>query len=142
MASGVAQPEQQGVTPNFQVFRKRMSAALKKPAVTIQKAGGISFNAAAYEALGRPEAIELLFDPETRIMGARPVAPSETHSYPVRPPSTKRDPGFIISGKAFTAFYDIPTDVARRRLAYLQDGILCVDLNEPGVEVTSNRNGR
>lgn len=130
----------QAPRPKFEVFTKR-AKPMTDASVTIQKSGGLGFNHAAFIALGEPKAVELMFDQEQRIVGVRSVSPAEDHAYLVKSPAEKRDKGFILSGRAFTAFYDIRTDEARRRRAYMVDDILCVDLKEPGVVVTSNRNG-
>ncbi|MHB8466743.1 MAG: hypothetical protein ACYDH6_19230 [Acidimicrobiales bacterium] len=130
--------------PGFEVFtRRRYRPDEQEPWVTIQKAGGISFNNAAFEALGEPKAIELLFNRKQRILGVRSVDSSVPHAYKVQAPGGgKRDKGFIISGRSFMAFYGIEQDEARRRKATVDSGTLYVDLNEPGVVVTSNRTGR
>lgn len=128
------------VMPQFEVFRKRMVPLVKEPYVTIQRRGTMSFNKAAHHALGAPEAIELLFDPNEQIIGVRAVDPRAEHAYPIR--MTNAETSFIVSGTAFTRYYDIPTDVSRRFRAAMVDGVLCIDLKEGGTEVTSNRKGR
>ena len=45
----------------FETFTRRMVPLVKKPTVTIQKRGTLSFNKAAQVALGEPEAVELLY---------------------------------------------------------------------------------
>jgi hypothetical protein len=40
---------------------------------------------------------------------------------------------------AFVHFYDIDVSVSRGREAYLDGGVLCADLAQPGEPVTSNR---
>ena len=126
--------------PQFETFKKRMVPLKKAPFVTIQKRGTRSFNAAAHAALGNPEAVELLYDPSEKIIGVRAVAPEVEHAYPLRSPSQK-DQSFILSGRAFTRYYDIPTDISTRYPAYLDGDILCIDLKQEGTVVTSNRSG-
>jgi len=118
-----------------------MVPLVKTPYVTIQRRGTMGFNAAAHAALGSPEAIEFLFDPQERVIGVRAVDPSAQHAYAIRPnngDATART--FLVSGTAFVRYYGIDTTVSRRWPAKMQDGILCIDLKEPGTEVTSNRN--
>jgi len=124
--------------PNFEVFTKRTSPRIKDPSVTIQKKGTMSINRASYEALGAPEAIELLFDEKERIMGMRAVDASSEHAYPLRG-SGKKHSSFLLSGMAFTKFYELDTSVARRYRAHFREGILQVDLNGESTEVISNR---
>jgi len=126
--------------PQFEVFRKRMAPLVKQPYVTIQHRGTMSFNKAAHHALGSPEAIELLFDPNEQIIGVRAVDPRVEHAYPIR--VTNAETSFIVSGRAFTHYYGIPTDISRRYPAEILDGVLCIDLKGGGTEVTSNRKGR
>jgi hypothetical protein len=128
--------------PTFETFRKRMVPLAKAPYVTIQKRGTLSFNASAQAALGSPVAIELLYDPEERVIGVRGVEPTVEHAYPIRPLPSKHNSGFIVSGTAFTKYYGIPTKVSKRWPARMEDGVLCIDLTEPGTEVTSNRSNR
>jgi len=48
---------------------------------------------------------------------------------------------YMVSGTAFFKYYDIDTSVARRYLATLNEGVMCLDLSQPGTIVTSNRDG-
>ena len=44
---------------------------------------------------------------------------------------------------AFSHFYELDTTLTRRWPAYVEDGVLCIDLaNSAGVPVTSNRAAR
>lgn len=124
----------------FETFKKRMVPLKKAPYVTIQKRGTMSFNAAAHAALGNPEAVELLYDRDERIIGVRSVDPGVEHAYPLRSPS-KRDMSFILSGTAFTKYYEIDTSVSTRYPAYMDGDVLCIDLKQEGTVVTSNRSG-
>ena len=126
----------------FETFTRRMIPLVKKPFVTIQKRGTMSFNKAAHVALGEPEAVELLYDKKNNVMGIRAVDPSVTHAYPMRAQAKKEVGPYIVSGSAFTKYYGIATGEARRFAAEVQDGILVVDLqHDEGQVVTSNRNG-
>lgn len=125
--------------PKFEVFRKRMVPLVKNPYVTVMTRGTMSMNKAAFEALGSPKAIELLYDPEERIIGFHGVDPSEEHAYAIRSGGGKYDTNYIVSGTALVKYYGIPTPVSRRYAAYLEGETLCVDLKAEGTEVTSNR---
>lgn len=125
----------------FETFTRRMIPLVKKPFVTIQKRGTMSFNKAAHVALGSPEAVELLYDKANDVMGIRPVDPSVDHAYPMRPQANKDDGPYIVSGSAFTKFYGIKTEEARRFNAQMEDGVLIIDLRSEGQVVTSNRTG-
>ncbi len=115
------------------------------PYVTIQKRGSMSFNRSAHAALGSPEAVELLYDPDEKIIGVRAVEATVEHAYPIRPTGGGKgaDAGsFMVSGRAFTQYYAIDTEVSRRYPATMADDVLCIDLRGQATEVTSNRNGR
>lgn len=128
--------------PQFETFTKSMVPLKRDPHVTIQRRGTMSLNKSAYVALGSPEAVELLYDPAERIVGLRPVDPRADHAYTVRASTTSGSGTFAISAMAFTRFYDIDTTQSRRWPAYLDDGVLCINLNHPATPVTSNRAGR
>lgn len=124
--------------PNFETFTKRLVPLNNRPYVTIQKRGTISINQAAYDALGGPAAVELLYDPEEKVVGLRAVDSSAEHAYPVR----TAGPGghsYLIAGTAFTKHYGISTALSRRWPGDVRDGVLAVDLSQPGTEVTGNR---
>ena len=124
---------------SFETFKRQRAPLTLEAAVTIQKRGTISLNAPAYSALGDPHTVEFLWDHEQRLMGLRKVDVSTDHGYAVRALG-KSGRTFLISGAAFTTYYGIETDVARRYIGQMDDDMLVLDLKEPGTEVTSNRN--
>ena len=125
----------------FETFQRQRVAAGRDPAVTIQRKGVISLNIPAYEALGKPEAVELLYDRVEKLVGLRKADPSVEHAYMVRGlgRAQRYNSNWLISGTAFTQFYEIPTETARRWIGSMQDDMLVIDLKEPGLEVTGNR---
>lgn len=121
----------------FEVFDKRLAPLAKAPSVTIQKRGIFSINRAAHKLVGEPETVELLYDRETRVIAMRPSG--ESHAYAIRP-QTSHDAGqVILSATAFVQYFDIDTSVSRRYTPYVQDGMLCIDLSGPSVEIRGNR---
>lgn len=123
--------------PNFEVFTRRSRPVVKQPSVAIQRRGNFSINRAAYELLGEPEAVELLFDRTERIMGMRPIDPSTPHAYPVR--KQPNSASYLVAGNAFTQFYNIPIGTTRRFDAAVIDGVLAVDLKTEGHEIITHR---
>jgi len=99
--------------------------------------GLISLNRAAYQALGEPESIELLYNPSKRIIGIRPGDPKTPHSYPLR--QQNRGGTYLIAGKAFTTHYEIDTKVARRYGVEAKVNTLLVDLKQRATEVVGAR---
>lgn len=125
----------------FEVFDKRMAPLAKAPSVTIQKRGIFSINKAAHKLIGEPASVELLFDKDNQVVALRES--DQPHAYTVRPQSARKDTGQVImSATAFTQFYDIDTTISRRYKPYEQDGMLCIDLKGPSIEIVGNRSKR
>ena len=116
--------------PNFESFHKGLVPQRSQPLVTLQKRGAISLNRAAYQALGEPKAVELLYDRDASIIGLRPADITIENAYAVRPATTAAGP-YLVSAMAFTRFYAIDTGITRRRPAYVENGVLCIDLTAP-----------
>lgn len=125
----------------FEVFQKSSAPLAKVPSVTIQRRGLISLNRAAWNLIDDADHVELLYDPSERVIGLRPSSTSSPNAYPVRPQTTASSKGpVLIAGQMFTKFYKIDTDQAMRYLdPKVVDGILCIDLKQPGQKATSNR---
>lgn len=126
----------------FKQFDKSGARLVKTPELTIQGKGTMGLNAAAYNLMGAPEAIEFLYDPDAKVIGLRPVPPDDNHAYPVRPVGGKnsRAKTYLVAGTAFLNYYGIPFGEPRRREVKFADGVLIVDLNDPGRSAMSNRN--
>jgi hypothetical protein len=117
--------------PEFEVFMGRTSPALREAALTIYPRGLFSVNRAAWNALGEPAAVELLFDRTERLIGLRGAPAQVPHAYPLRTQSASSS--VLVSGRAFTRHFGISTDVARRYLAKMIGDVLAVDVKEQGV---------
>ena len=124
---------------NFESFSRRMLTPKSEPYVTMQKRGTLSLNRTAYDAIGRPGSLELLYDREAQLIGLRPVSHDLPNAYHVRTATPSPNGPWVISATAFTKYYGIDTSRSVRWPAYLDGGILCVDLSTPGSPVTSNR---
>lgn len=125
----------------FEVFSRSTAPRPSVPMVTVQKRGLISLNRGAYELIGSPEAVELLWDAELKLVGIRPTDPKGVNAYPARAQSKAGDKGpVLVAGQLFTRYIGLDTTDARRWKPEVRDGILCIDLNDPGQLVVSNRN--
>lgn len=122
----------------FEVFDKKSATAVKTPMVTVQKGGMLSLNRAAVEAFGSPEAVELLYDKENRLMAFRPVSSTNPRAFFVRPQG-KNSATFTVAGRAFTQHYGIDTSTALRYAASVENDMLIVDLKSESVDVTGPR---
>jgi hypothetical protein len=123
----------------FDRFSRDLVALKRDPWVTIQKRGTISLNRSAYEILGSPDAVELLYDADSQIVGLRECDSHDRDAVRVRSPTGKDIGPFVVSAMAYLRFYEIAVEVSRRWPAYVEEGVLCVDLRTPSLPVTSNR---
>jgi tartrate dehydratase beta subunit/fumarate hydratase class I family protein len=112
----------------FEVFRRQPPAGAHEPTVTVQRHGLLTLNQAAYAELGAPDAVQLLYAHRERLIGLRAAGAKTPDAYRVRKPSV--GPGFLVSGRAYTNHYRIPTDIARRYRAVMINGILTVHLGD------------
>jgi hypothetical protein len=125
--------------PNFELFEKKRTPPATEAFVTLLKTGVISMNAFAYELVGRPKYFEFLYDGAAKIVGLRPCAEETQFSYPVRELKSASGGTFSVSAKAFMIYYGIPLESSVRRSAYMDSGVLCIDLKDAGVDVTTMR---
>ncbi len=115
--------------PNWEVFDRKARPSVKQPLVTLQGSGTFSMNEASYNAVGRPDQVELLYDKKDQIIGFRPAGEKSPHSYPIKPQQNGRT--FQTGGRAFCRYYGIETGKARRFAAEMIDGVLAIDLKGP-----------
>ena len=124
----------------FQVYEKGSAPVSTVPSVTIQKRGLISVNKAAYEALGSPEGVELLWDSERRAIALRPAELTNQNAYPMRAQASHSDKGpWLVAGTLFTQFIGLDTSQAYRWTPTVEDGLLVVDVSKPGSKASSPR---
>lgn len=126
---------------DFERFDKRQTSIAGSPFVTIQRGGRVmTINRAAYEMLGSPEAVELLYSKKNRVIGIRQASKTEAYAFPLRGQGRKgHDPSnYLVAVQAFTKHYDIDTSVARRYPVEMQDDILTVSLDR-GTDATGPR---
>ena len=127
----------------FEVFKKGSAPISSVPSVTVQKRGLISMNRSAHVLIGAPEAVELLWDPDRKVIGIRPTDLSNPNAYPARAQGSKSERGpFLIAGALFAQYIGMDTTVAMRWVPTVEDDILCIDVSQPGQEATSNRGRR
>ncbi len=124
--------------PKFEEFdRQAASPRSKWPIVSIRTRGTLGINKAAYEALGRPRAVKLLWDAEDRAVGFRPSHENSPKAYTVS--ETKPNSGnYEVAGTKFFKHYDIPCDRSRRYAAEMDDGDLVFYLDRDEKQPTAN----
>jgi hypothetical protein len=114
---------------------------------TLQARGLLSFNQAAFKALGEPASVALLYDPDEHIVALRKVEKSHRNGYQVR--KQQQAQSYVVGAQAFTAYHAIPTPRARRFAGVdygdhiwgfaLTEGVDVKNLRgtqEPGVAIT------
>ena len=127
--------------PNFETFtRKHRPAPAGDPTVTITARHQVALNRAAVEAIHSPDAVELLYDRTARIVGIRAATdPEGATAHALR--AAGASDGRRFSAKQFLTHFGVTVDQSLRWPAYMADGILCIDLSQPGTPSSSNRLG-
>jgi len=76
----------------WQIFQGRPNGTRVANDLRVTLGYGRTFylNEAAFKALGEPEAVELMYDPPTSVIGMRPVDPRRRNAFPVKPHTTGR----------------------------------------------------
>lgn len=114
--------------PNFEKFRRYKVTEAPTPMVAFHIRGLFALNELAYDALKRPEAIELFYDRDERVVGFKASTRDSPDSYAVRH-HTKHS--YQVEGRSFIKYYGIPEEAAGRRYAAkMVDDILAVDLKQ------------
>lgn len=108
--------------------------------MTLAHRGQLSLNEAAFNGLGRPKAVELMYSRTDRVIGIRAVDPAEPHAYVPRTAVKNQGRGpYIISGAAFFSHFDIRVDQTTRYTVTVQDDILVIDLKKPGTPLITGQ---
>ena len=125
----------------FEVYQKGSAPVPTVPVVTIQKGGNISINRAAHLLMGSPEAVELLWDGDRKMIGLRPSELSNTNAYPSKSQSGSDKGPFIVNATLFSQYIKLDVAQARRWTVHYDDAnrLLIVPVGEPGQVATSPR---
>ena len=125
--------------PNFDVFECKNARASRDPTQTITVRGTLNLNKPAFELLGKPQAVVLLYARPERVIGLRPAPKDETNAYLVRPLGAAGSAWTVVA-REFCAWIGADLAEARRyALTVGPDGLGCVDLSGPAKVVTGNR---
>jgi HSP20 family molecular chaperone IbpA len=124
---------------NFEKFRRAKVTSGETPIVAIHQRGLFAMNQLAFEALGEPKAVGLLFDRDNQVIGLEAAERDNPDSYVVRH-HTKYS--HHVEGRSFLSYYDVPKEATGRRYkAELVDGVLEVDLKQDSEE-TNEKKGK
>ncbi len=115
--------------PNFEKFHRYKVTEAPTPMVAFHARGIFALNELAYAALNRPEALELFYDRNEKIIGLKRASRDSPDSYAVRH-NTKHS--YQVEGRSFVKFYELPAEAAGRRYKaeMVDDGILAIDLKQ------------
>ena len=95
--------------------------------VSLNLRGEIVFNRHTYNEMNRPEAVVLLFDPDTDSIGLRPASPHALNAF--RPKIKGHAQHRVVRAMAFTRKHNIKVDgTVRFPTATIEDGILVLNL--------------
>lgn len=116
---------------HWTIFEGTPNAVKREQArVTLGLNKTISLNRVAYEAMGKPIAIELRFDQNLKKIGLRPTDPARRNAFPLRP--KKGSQHRWIAAGAFLTHFNISTDrtVLFEEVDIDTEGILVLDLTK------------
>lgn len=96
--------------------------------VTLGPKKAILLNDLAYEALGAPTAVELMFDEGQKIIGLKPVEARRPHAFPVKPRKGSRHR--VIRAAAFCTHFGIKIDrtVLFNEIDIDNDGVMKLEI--------------
>jgi hypothetical protein len=110
--------------PKNQTKIKWMQAALTRR-------GYITLNRAAFQAMGQPKAVILLFDPVNSLIGLKPAGLGYENAIPLM---RRKDSGdsYRLRAKSFCNYHQISTDhaVVFKNIQRVDDGILVLALRD------------
>jgi hypothetical protein len=114
--------------PQFEKFHRYKVTADPVPTVAFHKRGLFALNELAYDALKRPEAIELFYDASEMVIGFKGATRDSPDAYAVRH-HTKHS--YQVEGRGFVRFYEIPEEAGGKRYrAEMVGDILAIDLKQ------------
>lgn len=116
--------------PKWRTLDRRARPTPGRPTVGIQaNKGNLSLNREAFEALGSPEAVEILYDPEEQLIGLKPTQPN-ARNYALHKQGVSNT--WLVPGKALAQAMELDTSIARRYDVTIEDGVLVIDLKHDG----------
>lgn len=112
----------------FEVFKKSMGpAANRGPSATLLKSGTLSLNAEAVKMLGTAKNVEVLYDPDERIIALR--SSKAAHAYRVRMVD-KGTGSAQITMSGLIRHYAIDMGSSLRMTPYESNGMVCMNLDD------------
>jgi hypothetical protein len=112
--------------PTWERLQKRLRLSDEEPSIGISRRGELNLNRAAYERLGSPERVEVLFDRVEKLIGLRAVKRGKDEGYSVYQGGSF----WRISAKPLARLFGLGGRPARRYSVVLVGDVLTLDLKE------------
>jgi len=101
----------------------------KRPFISLQIRGSFQINQAAFELMGKPNEVRILYNREKRMVGFQLAKAGERAAYRVR--KAQNAFTYSVAAQAFVNHYDIELTETRRYLAKKHGDVVAIDLNAP-----------
>jgi hypothetical protein len=113
---------------SFEVFESRYARSPKAPRVGLSRRGYFSLNKFAFELLGRPSRVLLLYDSERALVGLKAADENVPYSYGVVQQGNSES--YILAAKAFCDHCGITYDEVQHFVPRSQDDLLVFEVGE------------
>ncbi|MGI8854644.1 MAG: hypothetical protein ACR2JW_02745 [Thermomicrobiales bacterium] len=100
-----------------------------RPFISLQLRGTFQVNRAAYEKLGRPNAVKLLYDRTKRVVGFIATDLGERGAFKVRKSGNAES--YQVAAKSLINNFDLDVQETQRYEARMYGDVLGIDLNTP-----------
>lgn len=113
----------------FEVFDRRRKERATIPTVTVRNGGSskpFAFNDQSFAAMGEPEAVVVLWDPDAKCIGFRPAPASDPMAYVVLRVGAMRH----ISGAKFRRWAGLLDLATATHVATWEDGVLTITVDD------------
>ena len=101
-----------------------------KPRVTLDSRGVLLLNKLAYDALGMPSAVKLLYDEDRRVIGLKPEDIRRANAFPVKLKDKYHNRRISISPFCKHFGLDIRRTILFNEVDFNNDGVMKLELNK------------
>ena len=123
----------------WETFKFHGSRGVAERRVSLNTRGVFTLNQIAFDEIGNPVAVEMLYDREARLIGLKPSTLEVEYAVKVR--QQGKNKSYLIGAKSFCQYYKLDvTDTIRFTDIDLEDGMLVLDLAK--TELVEIRGGK
>lgn len=113
--------------PNWEKFTMTGGRGVYEMRVSLSPRGVFTLNQPTYDEMGKPEAVEFLYDRTERLIGLRPATKEIPHAYIIRKQKTNKS--YLIGARPFCFHYKLNVEnTVRFKEIKFTDGVLILDL--------------